>query len=133
MSARAACTSARPRLCALTMTETLYRFADPASLAAASISGVFEGEALDRADGFIHLSTRDQLAGTLEAHFGGVRHLALAEIEPGALGGTIKWERSRGGELFPHVYGIIPFSAIRAVHLMRRGEDEAWHLPEEFS
>lgn len=115
------------------MTDTLYRFADPASLALASLSGVFEGEALDRADGFIHLSTRDQLAGTLETHFGAVRHLALAEIDAAALGDTLKWERSRGGELFPHVYGVIAFSAIRAVHLMRRGEDEAWRLPEEFA
>lgn len=115
------------------MTDTLYRFADPASLAAASMSGVFGGEALDRADGFIHLSTRDQLAGTLEAHFGGVRHLALAGIDADALGDSLKWERARGGALFPHVYGDIPFSAIRAIHLMRRGEDEAWRLPEDFA
>lgn len=112
---------------------TLYRLADPASLAKASIDGVFEGEALDLADGFIHLSTRDQLAETLETHFSGVTRIALAEIDAGQLGPALKWEKSRGGALFPHVYAPIPFAAIRKIHLMRRGEEAAWQLPEELS
>lgn len=116
------------------MSETLlYRLADPASLAHAAREGVFEGEALDRADGFIHLSTRDQLAETLETHFSHVERLALAVIDAGALGPMVKWEASRGGERFPHVYGQIPFSAIREIHLMRRSPDTAWQLPEDLA
>lgn len=113
------------------MTEqTLYRLADPASLARASIEGVFDGEALDRADGFIHLSTRGQLAGTLETHFSHVTRAALAEIDAGQLGAALKWERSRDGEMFPHHYGQIAFAAIGKIHLMSRSEDAAWQLPE---
>ncbi|TGY88142.1 DUF952 domain-containing protein [Marinicauda algicola] len=113
--------------------DILYRLADPASLARAALDGVFEGEAIDLADGFIHLSTRAQLAGTLESHFSHLTRLALAEIDARELGAALKWEKSRGGELFPHVYGTIPFAAIRTVHLMRRSEDAPWQLPEELS
>ncbi|GGE32755.1 glutathione S-transferase [Marinicauda pacifica] len=113
------------------MTDTvLYRFADPASLAAASASGEFRGEALDEQDGFIHLSTRTQLADTLDAHFAGVDRIALAEIDGAHIADIVKWEVSRGGERFPHAYGAIPFSAIETVYLLRRGEDGAWQWPE---
>jgi beta-hydroxylase len=115
------------------MTDVIYRFADPAALAASSVSGAFEGEAVDARDGFIHCSTRDQLAGTLAAHFAGVDRIALAEIDAGALGDALKWERSRDGETFPHVYGPIPFAAIRSIHLMHRDADGAWRLPEELA
>lgn len=115
------------------MTERIYRIADPAVLAAASASGAFEGEAIDRADGFIHCSSLAQLAGTLQAHYQDAPRLAVAEIRPEALGDTLKWEASRGGELFPHVYGPIPFAAIDAVHLLGRDDEGAWRLPAELS
>jgi len=78
-------------------------------------SGVFEGAPVDRADGFIHLSAADQVAGTLEKHFAGQSDLVLAEIDLTALGETVRWEESRGGALFPHVYGAIPLGAVREV------------------
>ncbi|KAA5804640.1 DUF952 domain-containing protein [Alkalicaulis satelles] len=113
------------------MSETLiYRIAEPGALAAASVSGAYEGEAHDRADGFIHASSLAQLAGTLEAHYADHQRLAVAVIDAGALGGTLKWEASRGGELFQHIYGPLPFSAVRAVHLITRGQD-GWRLPQE--
>lgn len=115
------------------MTDTIYRIAAPDALAAAASAGAYDGEAHDKADGFIHASTRAQLAGTLIAHYAGARRLAVAEIEVEALGDTLKWESSRGGELFPHIYGPLPWSAVRAVHLIRRGEDDEWRLPEELS
>ncbi len=111
-------------------TQEIYRIADPAALAAASVSGVYDGEAHDRADGFIHCSTLAQIAGTLEAHYAGASRLAVAVIDAGALGATLKFEASRGGELFPHIYGPLPFSAVRAVHLITRGEN-GWRLPQE--
>lgn len=111
-------------------TPEIYRIADPAALAAASVSGAYEGEAHDRADGFIHCSSLAQIADTLQAHYADARRLAVAVIDAGALGGTLKWEASRGGELFPHIYGPLPFSAVRAVHLITRTED-GWRLPQE--
>jgi uncharacterized protein (DUF952 family) len=74
--------------------------------------GCFEGSPVDRADGFIHLSAANQVEGTLERHFAGQSGLVLAEVDLGALGDAIRWEESRGGALFPHVYGALPLSAV---------------------
>ena len=74
--------------------------------------GVFAGAPVDLADGYIHLSTADQLQGTLDKHFAGQTGLVIAEIDLGLMGDTIRWEVSRGGALFPHIYGPLPLSAI---------------------
>jgi uncharacterized protein (DUF952 family) len=113
------------------MDTIIFRIAPPEALAAASVAGAYEGEAFDKADGFIHCSTRDQVAGTLQTHYAEANRLAVAEIDATALGDTVKWEASRGGELFPHVYGVIAWSAVRAVHLIGRDDEGAWRLPEE--
>ena len=76
--------------------------------------GVYLGSSVDRRDGFIHLSTNDQLAETRRRHFAGQRDLVLVELDPRDLGAKLRWEPSRGGELFPHLYGPLP------VHLARR-------------
>jgi beta-hydroxylase len=130
---RRACAGRLGVVSALVMTELIYRIADPAALAAASLSGAYEGEAHDKADGFIHASTLDQLADTLQIHYAEAERLGVAEIEVSALGDTLKWEKSRGGELFPHIYGPVPFSAIIGVHLIKRDEEGAWRLPPELS
>ncbi len=70
------------------------------------------GAPVDLADGYIHLSTADQLAGTLEKHFVGRSGLVVAEIDLALLGDTVRWETSRGGALFPHVYGPLPIAAM---------------------
>ena len=75
-------------------------------------AGRFDGSPADRADGFIHLSAADQVEGTLARHYPGQSGLILAEVDLRALGDTIRWEESRGGALFPHAYGALPFSAI---------------------
>lgn len=74
--------------------------------------GVFHGAPVDLADGYIHLSTADQLQGTLDKHFAGQVGLVIAEIDLGALTGPLKWEVSRGGALFPHVYGVLTMAAV---------------------
>ena len=74
--------------------------------------GIFHGAPVDLADGYIHLSTADQLQGTLDKHFGGASGLVIAEVDLEALGDTVKWEVSRGGALFPHVYGALPIAAV---------------------
>jgi len=66
--------------------------------------GSYNGSADDLRDGFIHLSARRQVLGTLEKHFKDKRDLVLVAFETEALGSALKWEPSRGGELFPHLY-----------------------------
>jgi uncharacterized protein (DUF952 family) len=75
----------------------------------------FEGAPVDLEDGYIHLSTAEQLQATLDKHFAGQSGLVIAEIDLKALGNTVKWEVSRGGALFPHVYGALSMSAVRNV------------------
>ncbi len=74
--------------------------------------GVFHGAPVDLADGYIHLSAADQLQGTLDKHFAGQDGLVIVEVDLAALGDTIKWEVSRGGALFPHIYGALPMAAV---------------------
>jgi uncharacterized protein (DUF952 family) len=75
--------------------------------------GVYDGSADDKRDGFIHFSTAEQTLGTYEKYFNGKPDLMLAAIDAAALGAALKWEPSRGGALFPHLYGSLPLSAVR--------------------
>jgi uncharacterized protein (DUF952 family) len=77
--------------------------------------GVFGGAPVDIADGYIHLSAADQVQGTLDKHFVGQTGLVIAEIDLDALGDCVKWEVSHGGALFPHVYGVLPLSAVASI------------------
>jgi uncharacterized protein (DUF952 family) len=74
--------------------------------------GRFDGAPVDIADGYIHLSTADQFQETLDKHFAGQIGLVIAEIDLTQLGDAIRWEVSRGGALFPHVYGSLKMSAV---------------------
>jgi uncharacterized protein (DUF952 family) len=74
--------------------------------------GRFEGSPADLADGFVHLSAADQVEGTLARHFAGQSGLVLVEMDLEALGDAVRWEESRGGALFPHLYGALPLSAV---------------------
>ena len=74
--------------------------------------GIFHGAPVDLADGYIHLSAADQLQGTLDKHFAGQDGLVIAEVDLAALGGAVTWEASRGGALFPHIYGTLPMAAV---------------------
>lgn len=69
--------------------------------------GRFAGSPVDLADGYIHLSAADQVAGTLARHFAGQVGLVLATVDVVALGTAIRWEPSRGGAPFPHLYGVL--------------------------
>jgi uncharacterized protein (DUF952 family) len=77
-------------------------------------TGSFSGAPVDVADGFIHLSTEAQLPGTLEKHFAGQQDLHLAAVDLAALGDAVRWEVSRGGELFPHVYAALSLDVVVA-------------------
>lgn len=69
--------------------------------------GVFNGAAIDLTDGYIHLSTAEQAEETARRHFAGQDNLVLAAFDPSDFSATLKWEASRGGALFPHIYGSI--------------------------
>ena len=77
-------------------------------------AGIFAGAPVDLADGYIHLSAADQVQGTLDKHFVGQDGLMLAEVDLAVLGDAVRWEVSRGGALFPHIYGPLPMAAVIA-------------------
>jgi uncharacterized protein (DUF952 family) len=78
----------------------------------AEAAGVFAGASVDRADGFIHFSTAEQAPETAAKWFAGRNDLTLVALDAAALGGDLKWEPSRGGALFPHLYAPLPMSAV---------------------
>src|SRR5579862_9885705 len=92
---------------------TIYKICDQPSWRAAEAVGQFSGSTDDRRDGFIHLSTAAQLAETAARHFADKTGLVLVAVDAAALGAGLKWEPSRGGQFFPHLYGPLPLSAVR--------------------
>ncbi len=75
--------------------------------------GRYEGSPVDLADGYIHLSAADQLEATAAKHYAGQTDLMLVEVDLTVLADEVVWEPSRGGALFPHIYGVLPVSATR--------------------
>ena len=78
-------------------------------------AGAFTGAPVDLADGFIHFSTAGQVRETAARHFAGQADLVLVAVDGDALGTALRYEPSRGGALFPHLYGTLPLSAVRWV------------------
>lgn len=89
--------------------------------------GVFKGAPIDLQDGYIHMSTRDQAAETAAKHFAGQDRLVMLMIDLAPFGEAIKWEVSRGGALFPHLYGDLPISAVAGKVILRL-DDTGNHL-----
>lgn len=85
----------------------IYKISTRSEWLQAVAAGQYTGSADDRRDGFIHLSAAGQVEGTLARHFAGVNDLVLIAFEEESLEG-LRWEASRGGALFPHVYGTLP-------------------------
>jgi uncharacterized protein (DUF952 family) len=90
----------------------VYRVLRTAEWELLQATGVYRGNATDTRDGFIHLSAREQVAGTIERHFPGETALVVVEIDVAQVGERLRWEMSRGGVLFPHLYGDLPLSAV---------------------
>ena len=91
--------------------------------AAAAASGSYLGSSQDRADGFIHFSTSDQVAASAAKHRAGQEGLVLLTVDPAVLGDALRWEPSRGGALFPHLYGPLPAAAVSRVDDLPLGPD----------
>lgn len=95
------------------MTDSVYKVCSRAAFREAEASGTLEPSRDDARDGYIHLSTATQLAGTLERHFRGERGLVLLRVATERLqAGALRWEAARDGQLFPHLYGGLPVSAV---------------------
>lgn len=90
----------------------IYKICDRALWRQAEHDGVFVGAAIDLADGYIHLSAADQVAETAARHFAGQHDLVLVAVAAAALGSALRWETSRGGALFPHLYGPLPMASV---------------------
>jgi uncharacterized protein (DUF952 family) len=92
---------------------TIYKICEAAQWAEAERAGEFRGSAVDLVDGYIHFSTAGQLAETAAKHFARMRDLVLVAVATEDLSASLKWEPSRGGALFPHLYGVLPTAAVR--------------------
>ena len=90
----------------------IYKICPRALWNQAERDGVFRGAPVDHADGFIHFSTAEQARETAARHFAGADDLVLAAVDGDRLGPALRWEPSRGGALFPHLYGPLPMSAV---------------------
>jgi len=97
--------------------------------AEAQASGQYRGSSQDRADGFIHFSNAAQVEASAAKHRTGQEGLVLLTVVTDALGPALKWEASRGGALFPHLYGALPLGAVRQVDDLPLGADGRHRFP----
>jgi len=94
---------------------TIYKLCPRALWQEAERAGRFDGAPVDREDGFIHFSTEGQVQETADRHFHGEPDLLVIAVETARLGSDLRWEVSRGGALFPHLYAPLPLAAVRSV------------------
>jgi uncharacterized protein (DUF952 family) len=106
-----------------------YKVLTAEQMSALEKHGSFAGAPVDLADGYIHLSTAAQLQETIDKHFAGQSDLWLAAVDLDALADSVKWEPSRGGQLFPHIYGALPLDAVVAYSELHYEADGSLRLP----
>ncbi|WP_457106702.1 DUF952 domain-containing protein [Methylobacterium sp. P5_C11] len=107
----------------------IYKICPRALWREAETAGAFSGAPIDRQDGFIHFSTAAQVAETAARHFAGQGDLLLVAVAADALGESLRYEPSRGGALFPHLYGPLPLAAVVSVDEMPLGADGQHAFP----
>jgi uncharacterized protein (DUF952 family) len=91
---------------------TIYKICERAAWREAERAGVYHGSEVDRRDGFIHFSIVTQVTETAAKHFAGQSDLMLIAVDSTGLGPSLKWEPSRGGDLFPHLYAALPIKSV---------------------
>ena len=111
---------------------SIYHICTRAEWQAAQAEGVYRGSSQDAADGFIHFSSRDQVRTSAHKHRRGQEGLVLLTVDTANLGPALKWEASRGGQLFPHLYGSLPCAAVVWVDDLPLGEDGLHIFPAGF-
>jgi uncharacterized protein (DUF952 family) len=109
---------------------TIYKICEAALWRKAEQEGVFGGAPVDVRDGYIHFSTAEQAVETASKHFAGADDLMLIAVDADVLGSALKWEPSRGGALFPHLYGVLPLDAVRWTKRLPLGADGRHSFPE---
>lgn len=109
--------------------KSIYHMCRREEWAAAQRTGVYAGSSQDVADGFIHFSTATQIRESARKHRAGQAGLVLLTVDAAALGDALKWEPSRGGRLFAHLYGGLPVAAVRRVDELPLGADGAHVFP----
>lgn len=112
------------------MTKLIYKIASESQWREAEAEGVFHGAPVDLADGFIHFSTAEQVRETAAKHFAGQAGLLLVALDEERLGPALKYEVSRGGALFPHLYGDLPLAAVVWITPLPVGSDGAHLFPD---
>ena len=112
------------------MPKTIYKIAPEALWREAERAGSFAGAPIDLADGYIHFSTAEQVRETAAKHFAGQAGLLLAAIDADRLGPHLKYEPSRGGALFPHLYASLDLKAVLWVKPLTIGSSGAFDFPE---
>jgi uncharacterized protein (DUF952 family) len=108
---------------------TLYKICPVTLWKEAERAGIFSGSEADRRDNFIHFSTAGQVVETAAKHFSGQPDLLLISVDAAGLGDALKWEPSRGGALFPHLYGRLPLAAVNRVEPLPLGPDARHVFP----
>jgi uncharacterized protein (DUF952 family) len=108
----------------------IYKICSEALWRETERAGVFAGAAIDLEDGYIHFSTAAQAPETAARHFAGQGELVLVAVAAEALGDGLRWEPSRGGDLFPHLYGALRLDAVRWVRPLPLGPDGRHVFPE---
>jgi|SRR5271167_1210483 len=101
----------------------IYHICKWADWEAALAEGEYRGSADDLRNGFIHFSTAAEVEASAARHRAGEAGLVLLAVDPAALGQALRWEPSRGGILFPHLYSTLPVGAVRAAQALPLGPD----------
>ena len=97
------------------MDQIAYKIMSATEFAQMQRDTAFRGSPVDLKDGYIHLSTKAQLAETLAKHFSGMTDLVILEVDLSKVADPVRWEPSRGGQLFPHIYGSLPMDAVLSI------------------
>lgn len=108
----------------------VYKILSRDELDAFKLTGAFTGAGADSQDGFIHLSSASQVAGTVERYFHGRSDILILAVDTSGFGPSLRWEASRGGALFPHLYGVLPYEAVLAAGPVEYLEDGRLKLPQ---
>lgn len=112
------------------MADPIYHMCRRDEWAAAEAAGSYAGSSQDVADGFIHFSTALQVRESAAKHRAGQAGLMLLSVDPAVLGAALKWEPSRGGQLFPHLYGALPVAAVLRADPLGLDADGVHQFPD---
>jgi len=112
------------------VSKTIYKICSSEEWQIACADGCFKGAAIDVQDGYIHFSTALQVKETARLHFSGQKGLVLVGVDVKNLGAGLKWEASRGGDLFPHLFAALDVSAAKSVTTLEMGEDGLHIFPQ---